>query len=148
MSKHMSLSDRTFIEQRLYAGTSIRQIADEIGKAPSTVSREIRGHRIVSDKSGYGRIANRCIHRMDCCASNLCAECKHDCNRFCRTCNLCNSVCADYIEEHCSKLDSAPYEMSAFLYGNDALNSLLRLLCLTIIPPDLISLKSSILFSL
>lgn len=109
MSKHMSLSDRTTIEQRLYAGASIRQIADEIGKAASTVSREIQGHRIVSDKSGYGRIANRCIHRMDCCASNLCAECKHEGSRFCRTCNLCNSVCADYTEEHCDKLTSAPY---------------------------------------
>ena len=109
MSKHMNLSDRTTIEQRLCAGVSIRQIAKEIGKAPSTISREIQGHRIVSNKSGYGRIANRCIHRMDCCASNLCAECKHEGSRFCRTCNLCNSVCADFEEDHCSKLAAAPY---------------------------------------
>ena len=58
MSKHMNLSDRTTIEQRLCAGVSIRQIAKELGKAPSTISREIQGHRIVSNKSGYGRIAN------------------------------------------------------------------------------------------
>ena len=109
MSKHMNLSERTIIEQRLCTGVSICQIARELGKAPSTVSREIQGHRIVSDKSGYGRIANRCIHRMDCCASNLCVECKHEGSRFCRTCNLCNSVCADFEEEHCSKLATAPY---------------------------------------
>ena len=109
MSKHMNLSDRTTIEQRLCAGVSIRQIAKELGKAPSTISREIQGHRIVSNKSGYGRIANRCIHRMDCCASNLCTECKHEGSRFCRTCNLCNSVCADFEEEHCGKLTAPPY---------------------------------------
>ena len=43
--------------------------------------------------------------------------------------------------------DKTPYEMFAFLYGNEALDSLLRLLCLTVIPPDDITLKPSILFS-
>ena len=43
--------------------------------------------------------------------------------------------------------DKTPYEMFAFLYGDGALDSLLRLLCLTIIVPDDIILKPSILFS-
>ena len=42
MSKHMNLSDRTTIEQRLCAGVSIRQITKELGKAPSTISRKSR----------------------------------------------------------------------------------------------------------
>ena len=41
--------------------------------------------------------------------------------------------------------DKTPYEMFAFLYGQDALIQLLHLLCLTVIPPDNIVLKSSIL---
>jgi IS30 family transposase len=40
--------------------------------------------------------------------------------------------------------DKTPYEMFAFLYGQEALQQLLRLLCLTIIPPDNIVLNNSI----
>ncbi len=41
--------------------------------------------------------------------------------------------------------DKTPYEMFAFLYGQDLLDRLLRLVCLSIIPPDEITLKRSIL---
>lgn len=43
--------------------------------------------------------------------------------------------------------DRTPYEMFAFLYGQDTLHKLLHLLCLSEIPPDLIFLNRSI-FSL
>lgn len=41
--------------------------------------------------------------------------------------------------------DKTPYEMFAFLYGSSSLDRLLRLLCLTQIPPDQIILNASLL---
>ena len=42
MSKHMNLSDRTTIEQRLCAGVSIRQIAKELGKTPKSIDNAMQ----------------------------------------------------------------------------------------------------------
>ena len=109
MSRHMSLEDRIIIEQQLTAGKPLSEIAEAVGKSKSTISREIRGHRIVSDKSGYGRIPNRCVHRGDCERYGLCNPCKHQGKRFCTSCNQCNSVCPDFTEEHCGKLSLPPY---------------------------------------
>ncbi len=109
MSAHMTLEDRTTIEASLNTGLTLGQIAKELGKANSTISREIRSHRIVSEKSGFGRIPNRCVHRMDCDAYDLCQSCKYDGNRVCRACNLCNSTCPNFEEEHCAKLQAPPY---------------------------------------
>lgn len=109
MSAHMNLEDRTTIEVSLNAGKTFGQIAREIGKASSTVSREVKVHRIASDKSGYGRVPNRCIHRTDCEVYGLCNPCKYDVERLCRSCSICNSSCPDFTEEHCEKLQAPPY---------------------------------------
>ena len=109
MSTHMTLEDRTVIEVRLNAAVSLGQIAKELGKANSTVSREIRGHRIVSEKSASGRVPNCCIHRRDCDVYSLCETCRYDNGRICRACNLCNTLCPDFKEDHCDKLNAPPY---------------------------------------
>ncbi len=109
MSSHMTLEDRITIEARLHAAATLGQIAKELGKAGSTISREIRSHRIVSEKSGYGRIPNRCIHRTDCDIYSLCQTCKYDNGRICRACNLCNTICPSFEEERCDKLNEPPY---------------------------------------
>lgn len=44
--------------------------------------------------------------------------------------------------------DKTPYEMFAFLYGQDTLERLLHLVCLRVIPPDEIVLKRSVLSAL
>ena len=40
--KHLTLSERTYIEQELFQGSSFKAIAEFLGKDPSTISKEIR----------------------------------------------------------------------------------------------------------
>lgn len=108
MGKHLTLQDREYIQKSLEAGSSIRSISMSLNKSLSTISREIRSRRIVDNSSAYGRVKNRCVNRYNCTERQLCLD-KPDCTTLCRSCKHCNSVCAHFTEEHCTKLDSAPY---------------------------------------
>lgn len=112
MSKHMNLEDRNIIFNGLNARKPLNQIASELGKDRSTISREIRKHAIEMDKGAPCRIKNRCIHRADCQRRGLCED-KPDCTRKCASCPKCNSLCPDYAEEHCPLLLRSPYVCNA-----------------------------------
>lgn len=103
------MEDRDAIETALNQGVPLAEIAKRIQKDRSSVSREVKSHRCVSDMSGYGRIPNRCVRRKECDVYGLCEACKYDGQRVCRACNLCNKVCPEYQEEHCQKLQASPY---------------------------------------
>lgn len=60
--KHLTLDDRCHIQASLNAGHSFRQIARSIDKDPSTISKEVRHHRVPSSTGAVGRIPNKCIH--------------------------------------------------------------------------------------
>lgn len=109
MSRHMSFEERRIIEDGLNRQEPHTRIAGMIGNDRSTISREIKRHRIASDTSGYGRIPNRCLHRRDCSIYGLCEQCKHNGRCLYASCKLCNRSCPEYIEEHCPKLSSPPY---------------------------------------
>ncbi len=47
MSRHMTLDDRQIIHAGLKRAESLAMIASRIGKRETTVSREIRSHRVV-----------------------------------------------------------------------------------------------------
>ena len=50
--KHLTLSDRTFIEQELVRGSTFKSIAHDLQKDPTTISKEVKKHRQeVSGKS-------------------------------------------------------------------------------------------------
>ena len=117
-NKHMTDHERLQIEFWLKEGMSIKGIARELGRSTSTVSREIRARSVPSDKSGYGRIPNRCIFRKGCVKCQLCED-KPDCTRQCRLCKLCNSVCADYEEEVCLLLYEPPYVCNGCIEERD-----------------------------
>jgi IS30 family transposase len=53
--KHLTLSDRIRIEVLLEEGKSFSQIAAELGKCPTTISREVLRHRSVAhhDSQSY-----------------------------------------------------------------------------------------------
>ena len=108
MSKHMSIEDRTTIYNGLNVRKPLNQIAMEIGKNRSTISREIRKHLVEVDKAAAYRIKNRCIHRNDCQRRGLCED-KPDCVRKCSSCTNCNRMCPDFAEEHCPLLSMPPY---------------------------------------
>lgn len=108
-NKHLTLNDRIIIRDALKDRLSFKQIASQLGKDCTTISKEIRKHRSVLDTYAFNCNKNRCVHRFDCSLSNLCSapKCKSSCTR-CRRQN-CNSFCPSYAEDVCSHLDKPPY---------------------------------------
>jgi len=107
-NKHLTDLERLEIEHALRQGTSLKRIAEKIGKHHSTLAREILARRVASDKGAFGRLTNRCVRHAVCDRHQLCLD-KPDCLRRCATCPRCNGVCPDYREETCAKLARAPY---------------------------------------
>lgn len=105
---HLTAEQRLRIENMLNDRASLGKIADVIGKARSTVSREIRERRVKSLVGAVGRVPNRCIHRRECTKTQVCLD-QPNCTRRCSTCKWCNSHCPEYEEEKCGKLKEPPY---------------------------------------
>ncbi|MCR5426681.1 MAG: IS30 family transposase [Lachnospiraceae bacterium] len=96
----LTLSDRIVIESGLDSGQSIREIARELGKDPSSISREI-ARNTQTQKS-----KERCANFADCRKKKICKD-RPGCNRPCRTCSVvsCKKVCDDFcpVEQECPK---------------------------------------------
>lgn len=107
--KHLTNEERSQIEHLLRGGSSIKKIASILKKSTSTISREVKKHATLSNKSALGRIPNRCVHRRNCTKLLLCEDHPNCAKRRCSTCNLCNLRCPDFVEEHCQRLASPPY---------------------------------------
>ena len=54
--KHLTLSDRIRIKALLEEGKSFSQIAAELDKCPTTISREVRRHRSVIPSGSNSKI--------------------------------------------------------------------------------------------
>lgn len=107
---HLTLADRSEIENGLRHQHGFNAIAKSLGKARSTVMREILAHRIPSEKGAKGRLTNRCVHRSSCDRRYLCGRCDHPmAGRKCSACSKCNSVCPEFEEHSCERLRKAPY---------------------------------------
>lgn len=101
--KHLSLEERVLIEDRLNFKKSIRSIANELGKSPSTILREIKNHSVNINEE-----FTDCLNRKDCNYRHLCG--KTDCQRLCNRCSIpCRKFCTDYVKAYCDKLTVAPY---------------------------------------
>lgn len=103
---HLTHDERMSIKHGLDTNVSIRQIAKQIGRPLSTVSREIKRNSISDNSVPSVRIKNRCIHRSHCIKTHVCQT---DCSRRCSICARCNASCPDFCDEHCKKLESAPF---------------------------------------
>ncbi|MDY2773770.1 MAG: helix-turn-helix domain-containing protein, partial [Candidatus Cryptobacteroides sp.] len=77
--KHLTLSDRIYIEQALIRGDNFRMIAQALGKDPTTISLEIR--RFLEWNDGlYARDGvNDCAHYSSCDVEYLCGLCELPC---------------------------------------------------------------------
>lgn len=93
MKKHLSLDERFDIENGLSKSLSFKEIARNIGKNCTTISREIRNHCIVRNTGGIGRQFNNCIHRNNCPNRSKCRL----------------SNCTEFKEENCNLLNKPPY---------------------------------------
>ena len=61
---HFTLQDRVTIQSELSHRSPFHSIALLLSKSPSTISREIRNHLLVRDRSSYPqvRMMNDCVH--------------------------------------------------------------------------------------
>lgn len=108
--KHLTLNDRIYIENELAKGTPFKDIAAFLCKDPTTISKEIRTHRL-SDwyhKGTFYNAKNFCIHRYHCQKTNACGKILL-CDIKCASCPTCNQTCKDFEKERCKRLDKAPY---------------------------------------
>lgn len=99
--KHqLSFAERAIIENSLRNGKSVNAIAKELGRYPSTISREISGHLKKSTK-GTAWSKNQCAKKHTCRISGLCNRI-HGCRHKCAECSAanCNELCSqcEYIE--------------------------------------------------
>jgi len=105
-NKHLTLDERNFIEQELAKNTNFKEIARYLGKDPTTISKEIRKHRIRKEGQAIHVNFNHCAKKFNCHRHNLCNP---RCTKECRHCNHCNEVCSDFVDGTCFRLTRAPY---------------------------------------
>lgn len=104
--KHLTLSDRIYIQQGLLEHKTFREIASFLSKDPSTISKEIR--RSLDEQSIPHYKGNDCRFFLNCTRSRLCPD---NCAEFCKYCNDhdCRWLCTDYQPNKCPGLRTPPY---------------------------------------
>ena len=105
----LTAMERLAIETGLDAGKTPYAIAQEIGRPPKTVMREIRGRAVESDKGAVGRVNNRCAHRYECTMRDVCKACYQRRSMQCKFCRQCNSHCQAFVEQRCGRLERPPF---------------------------------------
>ena len=108
--KHLTLLNREDIEKLLKAGFKFYQIADNIQKDPTTISKEVKKYRTEHFPSNFNNRNNYCKNKNSCTIKNLCNS---NCHSECRRCGKCNSICSQYELDLCPKLLKPPYVCNA-----------------------------------
>ena len=114
--KHLTLTDRTYIEQSLSMGNSFKSIAEKLHKDPTTISKEVRKN--ANEFSGHFTHSrcSKCKHYRSCDIRGTDHAAKH-CPRasYCRNrCKRCYrekpySTCLLYIPFNCNQPEKPPY---------------------------------------
>jgi IS30 family transposase len=107
--KQFSLEERITIQNELNSRKSFKAIAEQLGKAPSSISREVRRHIERKKNGGYGRQFNDCNSRSSCAFENVCQGAFPCSRKLCRNCKKCRDFCSDYCKETCQRLAQPPY---------------------------------------
>lgn len=100
---HLTLDNRIQIEKGLDQTLSFKEIGRSIGKDPTSVSKEVRRHRIEKPRNTYGA-HNNCEHRGKCnqrelCKLSLCCR-----KKDCRGCSSCITQCKQFKAIVCKML--------------------------------------------
>ena len=114
--KHLTLSDRTYIEQELFQHSSFKSIAATLMKDPTTISKEVRKNAKAVDGKRFSGHCSTCLRRPTC---DLCGtdSIMSDCPKSSRCKNICKRCyrvhpplfCSLYLPFQCDKLQHAPY---------------------------------------
>ena len=80
--RHLTLSQRTYIEQELFQKSSFRSIAAALHKDPSTISKEVLRSSKVTPSCRYAYRCRQCIRKKECSERHVCGSqfCKHLCH--------------------------------------------------------------------
>ena len=105
-NRHLSTEDRLIIESGLKEGLSFKSIALQIGKDPTTVSKEVKLHRYEKQRN-LSYTPNICQYRTSCVKSEHCHRKGCDITK-CRKCVKCNDYCKDFKKLVCDRLSRAP----------------------------------------
>lgn len=104
--KHLTILNREDIEKFLKVNFKFYQIAEQIQKHPTTISKEVLNNRIEHKPSNFNNKTNFCKHKSKCNFKNICNS---NCHSECKTCGKCNDVCSQYEKDICEKLLKPPY---------------------------------------
>ena len=107
--RHLTLTDRTYIEQELVRGSSFTDIGNTIGKDPSTISKEIKSHMEIRKASFDSHSCRNCQKYKTCTLKHLCGSTA--CNRKCKHCSILirQQICNDNDPITCSIPFKPPY---------------------------------------
>jgi len=105
--RHMSLDDRIYIEQCLEKSMTFKDIAKFLCKDPTTISKEVKKHRMLKPRNAY-LYPNNCKLRRQCKIINVCNR-SVSCGKCCASCPHCNKHCDEFIPDDCPKLAHAPF---------------------------------------
>ena len=104
---HLTYDDRLTIQSSLADRLSFKAIGLILGKDPSTIAKEVKGHLKFEAKGSF----NPCLHRKTCTHNrDACKPCSKKFSQNCRTCSEdCYKICPDFEEKHCQLILKPPY---------------------------------------
>ena len=105
---HLVLDERATIEVRLRERASFSEIGRELGKDPSTISKEVRLHSQTVRKASFNPCSNRSVCNE---YGTACSKCKIQYSNSCKRCARvkCFEHCKQFEELICNKLTKPPY---------------------------------------
>ena len=106
--KHLRIEERLIIEYGLDQNYTLKEIAERVGKDPTTISKEIKRNRFLKVSRLKQNDIQPCQHRKSCTKTNLCNT---SCGKQCKKCRFinCYRSCNEYSTKKCSKLSRYPY---------------------------------------
>ena len=107
--RHLTLTDRTYIEQELVRGSSFTDIGLSLGKDPSTIAKEVKLHYEVRQPTKCAQGCSNCTKYNVCNKQYLCGN--TNCKRPCKRCSIFrrHSICPDEVPRTCNVPFKPPY---------------------------------------
>ena len=108
---HLTLSDRIFIEQELNQRSTFYSIAKVLHKDPTTISKEVKRSRTLSQAFPFWDKCRLCWNYKQCRERDVCGDRFYRCKKACRYCYHVDPTkyCLYFIPYNCHRPDKAPF---------------------------------------
>lgn len=119
--RHLTLSDRIYIEQELLQNSSFKSIAQVLHKDPSTISKEIKRSREHRKAYPYWDKCRLCKNYISCRKRGICDSRYWKCNKACRYCYVKDPTdfCEDFIPYICNRPNEYPFVCNSCEHYNN-----------------------------